>query len=188
MAQGIENVLVALSEHIEAAKQRVQAATSEEKQHLGVNFKPVIFAGPSSLEEPDAVPFSDGQHTVNTLGGMKVVSATAEPRSKVNAQRYIALDESTGSNDTQRRRAVQYHRMLGCIRSDYERQDVARPKPVQMAQVSWSTAERLKRISDCAFAIEAYRRGLRLVGANRYFERQIASRQWKAKHRSKTNL
>lgn len=82
MAQGIENVLVALSEHIEAAKQRVQAATSEEKQHLGVNFKPVIFAGPSSLEEPNAVPFSDGQHTVNTLGGMKVVAATAEPRSR----------------------------------------------------------------------------------------------------------
>ena len=42
MAQGIENVLVALSEHIEAAKQRVQAATSEEKRHLGVNVKRVI--------------------------------------------------------------------------------------------------------------------------------------------------
>ena len=82
MAQGIENVLVALSEHIEAAKQRVQAATSEEKRHLGVNVKRVINVGPSSLEEPDATPFSDGQHTVNTLGGMKVVSATAEPRSR----------------------------------------------------------------------------------------------------------
>ena len=82
MAQGIENVLVALSEHIEAAKQRVQAATSEDKRHLGVNVKRVINVGPSSLEEPDAEPFSDGQHTVNTLGGMKVVSATAEQRSR----------------------------------------------------------------------------------------------------------
>jgi len=81
MAQGIENVLVALSEHIEAAKQRVQAGTSEEKRHLGVNVKRVINVGPSSLEEPNAEPFhtNDGQ-SVGTLGGMKVVSAVEIPR------------------------------------------------------------------------------------------------------------
>jgi len=61
---------------------------------------------------------------------------------------------------------ISYREALGCLRSDYERQDVARPKPAPMAQVSWSTAEQMRQISDCAFAIEAYRRGQRLVSAN----------------------
>jgi hypothetical protein len=80
MAQGIENVLVALAEHIEAATERVKAASSEEKRHLGVNVKRVIAVGPSSLEESKTSGFvsTDGQHV--HLDGMNVVAAKVQPK------------------------------------------------------------------------------------------------------------
>ncbi|MGA7225982.1 MAG: hypothetical protein WBX16_24210 [Candidatus Acidiferrales bacterium] len=52
--------------------------------------------------------------------------------------------------------------------ADYERQDVAKPKPVQMAEVSWadalSTADRLKHVSDLALTMELNRRGSIIAG------------------------
>jgi hypothetical protein len=63
---------------------------------------------------------------------------------------------------------ISYHESLGCVRSDYERQDVAKPKPVPTAQVSWSDArpmgDRLKDASDLAFRMEALRRGYEIAG------------------------
>lgn len=58
---------------------------------------------------------------------------------------------------------ISYVELLGCQRSDYERQDVAKPKPAQMAQVSWSTADVLRNASNLAFALEAHSRGMKLV-------------------------
>jgi hypothetical protein len=54
---------------------------------------------------------------------------------------------------------ITFIELLGCRRSDYERQDVAKPKPVQMAEISWTTADVMRRASDLAFAFEARRRG-----------------------------
>jgi hypothetical protein len=64
---------------------------------------------------------------------------------------------------------ISFTELLECERHCYERQDVAEPKPVvkavPMAQVSWSTAQQLQGVSDAAFAIEAWRRGMKLVAA-----------------------
>jgi hypothetical protein len=80
---------------------------------------------------------------------------------------------------------ISYVELLGCQRCDYERQDVAKPKPAQMAQVSWSTADVLRRASDTAFALEAYRRGLTLVGAKRILSGKHYE-SGKKKHRRKS--
>ena len=98
----------------------------------------------------------------------------------------IALDESTGSTNRQDDEPCSYHETLGCHRGDYERQDVAKPKPVPMAQVSWAdarpTAERLKDASDLAFIMEARRRGYEIadrVLSGKYYD------SGKKKHRKK---
>jgi hypothetical protein len=78
-------------------------------------------------------------------------------------RKVTALDESTGSTNRQADQPCSYHQLLECCRQDYERQYVAKPKPAQMAQVSWSTADVLRNASNMAFAIEAHRRGLCLV-------------------------
>ena len=44
-------------------------------------------------------------------------------------------------------------------------QTEARRESRPMAQVSWSTAQQLQGVSDAAFAIEAWRRGMKLVAA-----------------------
>jgi hypothetical protein len=58
---------------------------------------------------------------------------------------------------------VSYMEILQATRSDYERQDVAKPKPAPIAIFSWadarSTAARLKEVSDFALALELRRRG-----------------------------
>jgi len=83
-------------------------------------------------------------------------------------RKVLALDESTGSSNMQTDEPCSYHRMLGVVRSDYERMDVAQSKPVAklavpMAEVSWAdartTAEKLQDISDLALALEMRRRG-----------------------------
>ena len=84
----------------------------------------------------------------------------------------ISTDETTGSSRFQADNEIgsddlshdiSYHETLGCHRDDYERQDVAEPKPVPMAQVSWADArpmaDRLKDASDLALALELRRRG-----------------------------
>jgi hypothetical protein len=64
---------------------------------------------------------------------------------------------------------ISYHETLGCTRNSYERIDIKKSPVVKSAeptaQVSWSTAQRLQGVSDVAFALEAYRRGLCLVSA-----------------------
>jgi|SRR5271156_3180884 hypothetical protein len=86
-----------------------------------------------------------------------------------------ALDESTGSNNMQDDEPCSYAELLQCLRSDYERMDVAKPKPVQMAQVSWSTADVLRNASNLTFAIEAHRRGMSLVGAKNILSGKYSS-------------
>ena len=50
--------------------------------------------------------------------------------------------------------AQSFIELLGVTRDDYERQDIAKPKPVPMAQVSWADArpmaDKLKDVSDLA--------------------------------------
>ena len=83
-------------------------------------------------------------------------------------RKVIALDESTGSTNMQDDEPCSYHRLLGVVRSEYERQDVAAPKPAPMAQVSWAdamtTADRLKQISDVALTLELHGRGYEVAG------------------------
>jgi hypothetical protein len=86
----------------------------------------------------------------------------------------IALDESTGSTNMQDDEPCSYHRMLECVRSQYERMSVPRKKvaPVEkevpMAQATWTDArpmsEKLKDASDLALAIEMRRRGYTVAG------------------------
>jgi hypothetical protein len=82
----------------------------------------------------------------------------------------ISTDETTGTTRTQPEdEPCSYHRMLECVRSQYERMDVAKPRVVKvaqpMAEISWTTADVMRRASDTAFALEAHRRGLCLVSA-----------------------
>jgi hypothetical protein len=84
----------------------------------------------------------------------------------------IALDESTGSTNMQDDEPCSYHRMLGVIRSDYERRDDPKPRAAKVAQpaaeVTWqqarTTADKLKDASDHAIFLELNRRGHEIAG------------------------
>jgi hypothetical protein len=52
MAMGIEKLLVAWSEYVAEANDRVKNATTEEKRQRGVRVKPVVNKGPAPVEEP----------------------------------------------------------------------------------------------------------------------------------------
>jgi|SRR5271156_2611673 hypothetical protein len=89
----------------------------------------------------------------------------------------LSTDENSGSSRFQAddevndelAHDVTFVEILQCSRSDYERHDVAKPKPhavaiaAPMASVSWSTAQRLQGVSDAAFAIEMRRRGYEIA-------------------------
>lgn len=81
----------------------------------------------------------------------------------------ISTDSDTGTSRWQEADVfdISFHESLGCTRRQYERVDIKQSHVVKsaeaMASVSWSTAKQLEQISDCAFAIEAHRRGMRLV-------------------------
>jgi hypothetical protein len=83
-------------------------------------------------------------------------------------RKVMALDESTGSSNMQDDEPCSYHRLLGVVRSDYERKSVPKHKVVPMAQVSWADArqmaDKLKDASDLAFILEANRRGYAIAG------------------------
>lgn len=59
--------------------------------------------------------------------------------------------------------AQSFIELLGVTRDDYERQDIAKPKPVPMVEISWqqarSTADVLKDASELTFRLEMMRRG-----------------------------
>jgi hypothetical protein len=87
----------------------------------------------------------------------------------------ISTDETTGTTRTQPEdEPCSYHRMLECVRSQYERMSVPRKKvaPVEkevpMAQATWADArpmsEKLKDASDLARALELNRRGYIVAG------------------------
>lgn len=109
----------------------------------------------------------------------------------------LSTDESSGSTRFQAddeisealAHDVTFHELLGVTHSEYERQDVATPKPAPCAEVSWQqarpTADVLRGASDAALAIEAYRRGMRLVGAKNILSGRYAS--GKKPHRRKQN-
>lgn len=99
----------------------------------------------------------------------------------------ISTDARSGSTRFQDEAEAQsFTELLGIASDEYEREDVAKPQPEPMAQVSWSTAEQLKRVSDGAFAIEAYRRGLRLVGVRDILSGRHSSGKKKRKRRNKS--
>lgn len=83
----------------------------------------------------------------------------------------ISLDPTTGTSRWQEEDVfdISYAEILQVECHLYERQDIAAPKPVPMAEISWADArpmsEKLKQVSDYAFAIEAHRRGMRVVSA-----------------------
>lgn len=99
----------------------------------------------------------------------------------------ISRDETTGSTRFQDEAEAQsFIELLGCQRDCYERQDVATPKPLPMAEVSWQQArpmaEVLKEASELAFVIEARRRGYAVASkilSGRYHD------SGKRKHRRK---
>jgi hypothetical protein len=81
---------------------------------------------------------------------------------------------------------ISYVELLGCQRSSYERIDIEKkPTPVQMAEISWTTADVMHRASDTAFAIEAYRRGMKLVAVKNILSGKYYD-SGKRKHRRKS--
>jgi hypothetical protein len=97
----------------------------------------------------------------------------------------ISTDHETGSTRYQAdddinedlSHDISYIELLSCQRSDYERQDVAKPKHVQMAQVSWFDArpmcEKLKEASDLCLRMEMMRRGYEIAGkilSSKYYD------------------
>jgi hypothetical protein len=99
------------------------------------------------------------------------------------------MDDEIGSDDLAH--DISYAEILQCSRSDYERQDVAEPKPVvkaaePMAEVSWTTADVMRRVSPLAFAMEAYRRGMTLVNVQKILSGTHHD-SGKRKHRRKQN-
>jgi hypothetical protein len=108
-------------------------------------------------------------------------------------RRVLSTDEQSGTDRFQKddevndelAHDVTFIELLGCKRSDYERQDVATPKPVPMATVAWFDArpmcDKLKDASDLAFLLEANRRGYAIAG-------NALTGRWpsgKKKHKSK---
>ena len=80
----------------------------------------------------------------------------------------ISTDETTGSSRFQTdseighedfSHDISYRETLNCV--DYERDDAP---PLRMAEISWTTADVLRRASDTALALDAHRRGMVLVG------------------------
>jgi hypothetical protein len=84
---------------------------------------------------------------------------------------------------------ISYQELLQCLRHDYERMDVKKPRmvksPEPMAEISWTTADVMRRASDTAFAIEAHSRGFKLVGAKRILS-GTHYESGKKKHRRKS--
>ncbi len=85
----------------------------------------------------------------------------------------ISTDPTTGTTRWQEEDVfdIRYHEALGCTRGQYERMDVAKPRAAKvaqrMAEVSWTTADVMRNASNTAFALEAHRRGMRLVSTQK---------------------
>src|SRR5580704_16413416 len=75
----------------------------------------------------------------------------------------LSTDERSGTTRFQTEALAQsYLELLQA--DDFEvRHRAVKARP--MAEISWTTADVLRRASDTAFALEAYRRGVCLVGA-----------------------
>jgi hypothetical protein len=104
-------------------------------------------------------------------------------------RKVIALDESTGSTNVQDDEPCSYHRLLGVVRSAYERIDIKQPRAAKvsqpMAEISWadarSTADKLKDASDLALRLELLPHGYEVAG-------NVLAGRWpsgKPKHRRK---
>lgn len=100
---GVEQVLGVINAALEESEARLKAATPAERRAMGSEAntfisdliapvaasqteaespKRVINVGPSSLDEPNAAPAIINGERVGSLPGMRVVSATAQPRSR----------------------------------------------------------------------------------------------------------
>jgi hypothetical protein len=117
---------------------------------------------------------------------MRPAISTTEATGTTRWQEDDEISESLAHDAT-------FTELLGVTRKDYERMDVAKPRvvksPEPMATVSWSDArpmaEKLKDVSDAAFAIEAYRRGMKLIAVKRILS-GTHYENGKRKHRRKS--
>jgi hypothetical protein len=81
---------------------------------------------------------------------------------------------------------VTFIELLECQRNSYERIDIQKkPTPVQMAEISWTTADVMRDASNLAFALKAHRRGLCLVAVKNILSGKYPS--GKKPHRRKQN-
>jgi hypothetical protein len=75
----------------------------------------------------------------------------------------ISLDPDTATTRFQTEAVAQsYLELLQA--TDFEVKHCAVKTAAPMAEISWTTADVMRRVSPLAFAMEAYRRGLKLVG------------------------
>jgi hypothetical protein len=97
----------------------------------------------------------------------------------------ISLDLETGSIRFQDHAPVlSYLELLQA--DDFEVKHCA-AKATPMAEISWTTADVLRRASDTAFALEAHRRGMCLVGAKNILSGRFANGKKPHRRKQKKN-